>query len=91
METLQMIGDQVLVKPDMIEEKTTSGIYIPDTAKERPSRGEVISVGPGVKDVEMVVNVGDKVLFTKYGNSEITLNGQKHLIMKQNDILAIVK
>lgn len=91
METLQMIGDRVLVKPDMIEEKTTSGIYIPDTAKERPSRGEVISVGPGVKDVEMVVNVGDKVLFTKYGNSEITLNGQKHLIMKQNDILAIVK
>lgn len=91
METLQMIGDRVLVKPDMIEEKTTSGIYIPDTAKERPSRGEVISVGPGVKDVEMVVNVGDKVLFTKYGNSEITLNGQKHLIMKQNDILAIIK
>lgn len=91
METLQMIGDRVLVKPDMIEEKTTSGIYIPDTAKERPSRGEVISVGPGVKDVEMVINVGDKVLFTKYGNSEITLNGQKHLIMKQNDILAIIK
>jgi chaperonin GroES len=91
METLQMIGDRVLVKPDMIEEKTAGGIFIPDTAKERPSRGEVISVGPGVKDVEMVVNVGDKVLFTKYGNSEITLNGQKHLIMKQNDILAIVK
>jgi chaperonin GroES len=79
----------VLVKPAAAEEKTVSGIIIPDTAKEKPLKGEVLATGDGTKDEEMVVKKGDEVLYSKYAGTEIELNGEKLIIMRQSDILAI--
>jgi chaperonin GroES len=84
------LADRVLVKPAAAEEKTASGIIIPDSAKEKPLRGEIIAVGNGTKDEEMVVKVGDTVLYGKYAGTELELEGEKYLIMRQNDILAII-
>ena len=80
----------MLVKPAPAEEKTIGGIIIPDTAKEKPLQGEVIATGNGTKDEEMVVKVGDTVLYGKYSGQEIEFEGVKYLIMRQSDILAIL-
>ena len=85
---IKPLADRVLVKPAASEEKTASGIIIPDTAKEKPQRGEVIAVGKGTKDDEMVVKVGDQVLYGKYAGTEIEDGDVKYLIMRQSDILA---
>ncbi len=85
------LADRVLVKPAPIEEKTAGGIIIPDTAKEKPLKGEVVAVGQGTKDEEMVVKEGDKVLYGKYAGTEIEIDGEAYLIMRQSDILAIIE
>jgi chaperonin GroES len=87
---IKPLADRVLVKPAPAEDKTISGIIIPDSAKEKPLKGEVIAVGNGTKDEEMVVKKGDHVLYGKYAGTELELEGEKYLIMKQSDILAIV-
>lgn len=87
---IKPLADRVLIKPAAAEEKTVSGIIIPDSAKEKPLKGEVVSVGNGTKDEEMILNVGDVVLFGKYSGTEIEHEGEKYLIMRQNDILAVV-
>ena len=84
------MADRVLIKPAAAEEKTVSGIIIPDSAKEKPLRGEVIAAGNGTKDEEMVLKVGDNVLYGKYAGTEIELEGEKFLIMRQSDVLAII-
>ncbi len=87
---LKPLGDRVLIEPLEAEEKTASGIIIPDTAKEKPQKGTVVAAGPGTGDEKMEVKVGDVVLFGKYSGTEITVDGKDYLIMKQSDILAIV-
>ncbi|QKG80694.1 co-chaperone GroES [Tenuifilum thalassicum] len=84
------LADRVLVEPMEAEEKTSSGIYIPDTAKEKPQKGTIIAVGPGTKDITMEVKEGDVVLYGKYAGTEITIDGKDYLIMKQSDILAVI-
>jgi len=86
--TLKPLSDRVLVKPAPAEQKTAGGIIIPDSAKEKPLKGEVIAVGPGTKDETMQVAVGDFVLYGKYSGTEFELDGDKLLIMRQSDILA---
>jgi chaperonin GroES len=87
---IKPLADRVLVEPTAAEEKTASGIYIPDTAKEKPQKGTVVAVGPGTKDVTMEVKVKDVVLYGKYAGTEISVDGKDYLMMKQSDILAIV-
>ena len=87
---IKPLADRVLVVPAPAEEKTIGGIIIPDTAKEKPLKGEVVAVGNGTKDEEMIVKVGDPVLYGKYAGTELELDGTKYLIMRQSDILAIV-
>ena len=87
---IKPLADRVLIKPTPAEERTLSGIIIPDTAKEKPLRGTVIAVGNGTKDEEMVVKVDDVVMFGKYAGTEIGLDGEKLMIMRQSDILAII-
>lgn len=87
---IKPLADRVLVKPAAAEEKTVSGIIIPDSAKEKPLKGEVIVVGNGTKDEEMVLKAGDTVLYGKYAGTEIELEGEKYIIMRQNDVLAII-
>lgn len=84
------LADRVLVKPAEAEEKTASGIIIPDSAKEKPLKGEIIASGKGTKDEEMVLKPGDHVLYGKYAGTEIELEGTKYLIMRQSDVLAII-
>ena len=86
---IKPLADRVLVVPAPAEEKTIGGIIIPDTAKEKPLKGEVVAVGNGTKDEEMIVKVGDTVLYGKYAGTELDLDGNKYLIMSQSDILAI--
>ena len=86
---IKPLADRVLVVPAPAEEKTIGGIIIPDTAKEKPLKGEVVAVGNGTKDEEMIVTVGDTVLYGKYAGTELELDGTKYLIMRQSDILAI--
>lgn len=80
----------MLVKPAPAEEKTVSGIIIPDSAKEKPLKGEVLAVGKGTKDEAMEVAVGNTVLYGKYAGTELELDGEKYLIMRQSDIFAII-
>jgi chaperonin GroES len=84
------LADRVLIRPAAAEEKTTAGIIIPDSAKEKPLKGEVVATGNGTKDEEIVVKAGDSVLYGKYAGTEIELEGEKLLIMRQSDILAII-
>jgi chaperonin GroES len=84
------LHDRVIVKPAKAEDKTAGGIIIPDTAKEKPQRGTVIAAGPGKKDEPVTVKVGDTVLYGKYSGTEIQLDGDDLLIMRESDILAIV-
>lgn len=87
---IKPLEDRVLVEPQAAEEKTASGIIIPDSAKEKPQSGTVIAVGPGTKDVTMGLKVGDKILYGKYAGTELVLEGKDYLIMRQSDILAVV-
>ena len=87
---IKPLADRVLVPPAPAEEKTIGGIIIPDSAKEKPLKGKVIAIGNGTKDEEMVVKPDDTVLYGKYAGTEIELDGEKYLIMKQSDILAIL-
>jgi chaperonin GroES len=84
------LADRVLVQAAPAEEKTASGIIIPDAAKEKPQRGTVIAVGPGKKDEPMTVNVGDTILYGKYSGTEIQVEGKDYLMMRESDIFAIV-
>jgi chaperonin GroES len=87
---IKPLADRVLVKPAPAEEKTVGGIIIPDSAKEKPLKGEVIAAGNGTKDEEIVVKTGDSVLYGKYAGTEIEWDGETYLIMRQSDILAII-
>ena len=87
--TIKPLADRVLVKPAEAEQKTAGGIIIPDTAKEKPQQGVVVAVGPGKKDEPMTVKVKDNVLYGKYSGTEIQLDGETYLIMKESDIYAI--
>jgi len=87
---IQPLADRVLVEPAAAEGKTSSGIYIPDTAKEKPQRGIVVAVGSGKKEEPMTVKTGDTVLYGKYSGTEISLDGKDFLIMRESDILAII-
>lgn len=88
--TIKPLADRVLVKPAPAEEKTVGGIIIPDTAKEKPLQGKVLAVGNGTKDEAMVLKEGDTVLYGKYSGTEVELDGEKYLIMRQSDVLAIL-
>lgn len=94
MASIKPLSDRVLVKADAAEEVTSSGLYIPDTAKEKPQQGTVISVGPGKIEngvkIEMSVKKGDKVLYGKYAGTEVTLDGEEYLIMRESDIVGIL-
>ena len=87
---IKPLADRVLVAPAPAEEKTASGIIIPDTAKEKPQKGQVVAAGPGKQDEPMTVKVGDHVLYGKYGGTEITVDGADYMIMRESDIYAIV-
>ena len=87
---IKPLADRVLAEPKEAETKTASGLYIPDTAKEKPQEGKVIAAGPGKKDEPMEVKVGDEVIYGKYAGTEVTVEGKKYLIVKQSDILAIL-
>ena len=88
--TIKPLADRVLIEPAAAETKTSSGIIIPDTAKEKPQKGAVVAVGNGTKDNPITVSVGDKVLYGKYAGTELQHEGKDFLIMKESDILAIV-
>ena len=87
---IKPIADRVVIEAAPAEEKTASGIYIPDTAKEKPQRGTVVAVGDGKKDEPLTVKVGDEVLYGKYAGTEITHDGKEYLIMRESDIYAVV-
>ncbi|GJQ32975.1 MAG: 10 kDa chaperonin [Ignavibacteriaceae bacterium] len=93
---LQPLADRVIIKPQEAEEVTKSGLYLPDTAKEKPIEGLVVAAGPGKvtedgKTVPMSVKVNDKVLYGKYSGTEVTIEGTQYLIMRESDIFAIIK
>ena len=90
------LGDRILVKPKESEEKTKSGIVLPDSAKEKPQEGKVVSVGEGARDdkgkrIPMEIKKGDKVLYSKYSGTEVKIDDVEHLIIKESDVLAIVE
>ncbi|AMQ56593.1 MULTISPECIES: co-chaperone GroES [Algoriphagus] len=87
---IKPLADRVLVQPAAAEEKTASGLYIPDTAKEKPQRGTVVAVGNGKKDEPLTVKVGDTVLYGKYSGTELSVDGADYLIMRESDIFAIL-
>jgi len=87
---IKPLADRVLILPAPAEEKTIGGIIIPDTAKEKPLEGEVVAVGNGTKDDEMILKVGDHVLYGKYSGTELEHEGKKYLIMRQSDVVAII-
>ena len=87
---IRPLADRVLIEPTAAEETTMAGIIIPDSAKEKPLKGKVLAVGKGPKDEEMILKVGDTVLYGKYAGTEIELEGTKYLMMRQSDVLAIV-
>lgn len=88
---LKPLADRVVIEPMPAETKTASGLYIPDTAQEKPQKGKIIAVGPGTKDEEMKVKEGDLVLYGKYAGTEVSIDNVKYLIMRQSDILAIIE
>ena len=87
---IKPLADRVLIEPAAAETKTSSGLYIPDTAKEKPQKGNVVAVGPGTKENPITVKAGDSVLYGKYSGTELKLEGKDYLIMRESDILAIV-
>ena len=93
---LKPLGDRLVVEPKEREQTTASGLVLPETAAEKPQEGEVIATGPGRRDedgarVEMDVSVGDKILYAKYGGTEVKVEGKKLLILKESDVLAIIE
>lgn len=94
MASIKPLGDRVLVKADVAEEVTSSGLYIPDTAKEKPQQGSVVAVGPGKVEngnkIDMTVKKGDKVLYGKYAGTEVSVDGNEYLIMRESDIVGIL-
>jgi len=92
---LRPLEDRVVVKPIEAEERTKSGIVLPDTAKEKPQQGEVIAVGPGRFEdgqrVPMEVKVGDRVIYSKYGGTEVKIEGEEYIILSSRDILAVIE
>ena len=93
---LRPLGDRLVVSPIEEEEKTALGIVLPETAKEKPQKGEVLAVGPGRKDdqgkvIPMDIKVGDKVLFAKYAGTEIKMNDKQIIVLRENDVLAIIE
>ena len=87
---IKPLADRVLVEPKEAMTKTASGLYIPDTAKEKPQEGVVVAVGNGTKDEAMELKVGDTVLYGKYAGTEVEIDGTKYLIMRQSDVVAIL-
>lgn len=87
---IKPLADRVLVEPAAAEEKTASGIIIPDTAKEKPQKGSIVAIGNGKKDEPLTVKVGDTVLYGKYAGTEITVDGKEYLIMREADIFAVL-
>ena len=87
---IKPLADRVLVEPLEAETKTASGIIIPDTAKEKPQKGNIVAIGPGTKENPVTVKVGNTVLYGKYSGTELKLEGKNYLIMRESDILAIV-
>jgi len=93
---LKPLGGRAIVEPIEQDEKTASGLYLPETAKEKPQEGKILAVGPGERDedgkyIPMDVNVGDKVLFAKYSGTEVKVDGKKLLILRESDILAVIE
>lgn len=92
---IKPLGDRVVVKPQQAEEKTESGLFIPESAQEKPQRGTVVSVGPGRTEngtkIEMSVNEGESVLYGKYAGTEFTIGGEDYLIMRESDILGVIE
>ena len=88
---IQPLADRVLISPKSAEEKKTKDIIIPDTAKEKPLEGTVVAVGEGKSDEKMILKKGDKVLYGKYAGTELEYDGEKYLIMRQSDVVAILK
>ena len=87
---IKPLADRVLVEAAAAEDKTAGGIIIPDTAKEKPQKGTVVAIDPGKKDEPMTVKVGDSVLYGKYAGTEITIDGDNYLIMRESDIVAVI-
>jgi chaperonin GroES len=87
---IKPLADRVLIEPAQAEEKTAGGIFIPDTAKEKPQRGTVVAAGPGTSENPITVAVGDVVLYGKYSGTELDVDGNDYLMMRESDILAIV-
>lgn len=87
---IKPLADRVLIEPTAAEETTMAGIIIPDSAKEKPLKGKVLAVGNGTKDEEMILKVGDTVLYGKYAGTEIEFEGTKYLMMRQSDVLAVL-
>ncbi|MDE5674834.1 MAG: co-chaperone GroES [Muribaculaceae bacterium] len=88
--SIRPLADRVLIEPTAAEEVTLGGIIIPDSAKEKPLRGKVLAVGNGTKDEEMILKVGDEVLYGKYAGTEIEYEGTKFIMMRQSDVLAVI-
>ena len=88
---LKPLADRVLISPAAAAEKTVGGIIIPDTVKEKPLQGSVIAVGEGKSDEKMVLKEGDQVLYGKYAGTEVEFEGEKYLIMRQSDVVAVIK
>jgi chaperonin GroES len=87
---IKPLADRVLIKPTPAEEKTAGGLFIPETAKEKPLAGTVVAAGPGTEEVKMEVKAGDKVLYGKYAGTEVTHEGETYLIMRMSDVMAII-
>ena len=87
---IKPLADRVVIEPQEAQTKTASGLFSPDTAKEKPQQGTIVAAGPGKKDEPMEVKVGDVVLYGKYAGTEVTVDDKKYLIVKQSDILAII-
>jgi len=87
---IQPLSDRVVLEPQAAETKTASGLFIPDSAKEKPQQGKIVAVGSGKKDYDMTVKVGNTVLYGKYAGTELKLDGKDYLIMREDDILAII-
>ena len=88
--SIKPLADRVVIEPALAEQKTASGIIIPDTAKEKPQKGLVVAVGPGTKDNPMTLKVGDQVIYGKYAGTEFHLEGKDYMIMRENDVIAII-
>lgn len=88
---IRPLADRVLIEPTAAEEVTLGGIIIPDSAKEKPLKGKVLATGNGTKEEEMVLKVGDQVLYGKYAGTEIEFEGTKYLMMRQSDVLAVIE